>query len=683
VSEHLVDAVERIAARCWQGTHWRRVPKGFINIKEPLKRSHLEKHINGGPAVGLAPIVPGTSETPVLVFDLDSHRGEATWEEVRDTADGIMRRLRGRDMNPFAVRSSGGKGIHIYVLFSQACDAYSAREFAREVLGDCGLSEGTKGGVKAGHVEIFPKQAEVPEDGFGNMFALPFSGESVPLDPQTLEIVSFESVEASDWPESPPVPKLERPERPQQHIGQLSTDLDELRSQLQAIPNEGDASLDYDLWRNVIFGIHHATQGSDEGLALAHEFSQRSAKYDPDVLEERVWPYVKSERGGKVITARTITAMARENGWRDDVLCDFDVITDDELSPRQETEGVASEAPNAITLDSPASAGNRFRVLSEEEFTARPAPEWIIKNVLPQAGLVLLIGASGSGKSFIALDMAGSIARGEPWRDRKVRGGRAVVIAAEGAGGFRNRLVAYDQYHEIERTGIGVIPDTPNFLHKNDVRDVVLALKDFGPVDVIIVDTLAQVTAGGNENSGEDMGTALANCKALHQATGATVMVVHHVGKDETKGARGWSGIKAAADAELVVTRDGDDRSLEITKMKDGQDGTAFPFKLTTVAIGTDADGDVITSCVVQHLDQAPAKKREPKGPRAKHLWRVLNELMDLGGEGVTVDNLISAAIERSEGDIPARPSFTYRQSLTGLVGKGFAAIEGGVVRIA
>ena len=82
------------------------------------------------------------------------------------------------------------------------------------------------------------------------------------------------------WPMSSPVAIV--PPAPKAERAAISSDLNTLRDALNAIPNDTDP-LDYDNWRNVLFAIHHATNGSDEGLALAHEFSARSGKYDAEL----------------------------------------------------------------------------------------------------------------------------------------------------------------------------------------------------------------------------------------------------------------------------------------------------------------------------------------------------------------------------------------------------------------
>jgi len=119
----------------------------------------------------------------------------------------------------------------------------------------------------------------------------------------------------------------------------------------------------------------------------------------------------------------------------------------------------------------------------------------------------------------------------------------------------------------------------------------------------VVIDTLARATTGGNENSGEDMGIALASCKAIHDATGALVCLIHHSGKDPTRGMRGWSGLLGAVDAELEIThnKDGSTRTVWVKKMRDGEDHfKLFDFELEPVPLGYDEDADEISSEVVK-----------------------------------------------------------------------------------
>lgn len=157
------------------------------------------------------------------------------------------------------------------------------------------------------------------------------------------------------------------------------------------------------------------------------------------------------------------------------------------------------------------------------------------------------------------------------------------------------------------------------------------------PVDVIVIDTMSAVTPGSNENSGEDVGAFLKHLKELHRETGAVCVLLHHSGKDATKGARGWSGLRAAADAEIEVTRNGDYRSATVTKMKDGGDGENWPFKLQIVRLGFDPDGEEESSCVIEHTEErAPdaGNKQKPQGANQIVLYKTLQTLA-AGGNAV------------------------------------------------
>jgi hypothetical protein len=348
-------------------------------------------------------------------------------------------------------------------------------------------------------------------------------------------------------------------------------------------------------------------------------------------LDGKTWPGIRSDHENP-ITAGTIYAMARSYGWQDPtIIDDFDVIP-------------------------VAAPPSRYRVLSAEEFLARPPMGWIIKGVLPRAEFALLFGASGSGKTFIAIDLAGAIARGTEWRGRRVKRGRVVYIAAEGEGGFRNRLKAYGIHHRLDmrKLPIGTIPAAPNFLQKTDVIEVSNAILAYGGADVVFVDTLAQVTPGANENSGEDMGLALANCKSIHKATGALVVLVHHSGKDASKGARGWSGLKNNADAEIEIVRSPLGRLIHLSKQKDGVDGVVYGFELEPILIGRDEDGDDITSCIVRETTAptgGPGGIKRRLGPWEKLVVEVVNEMAIAQTGGIGFESVVSEVARR--GPIP------------------------------
>lgn len=118
------------------------------------------------------------------------------------------------------------------------------------------------------------------------------------------------------------------------------------------------------------------------------------------------------------------------------------------------------------------------------------------------------------------------------------------------------------------------------------------------PLALVIFDTLSRSIPGGDENKSEDMTRVIEAADAIRDELGAATAIVHHTGKDTQRGARGHSSLFGAADTVISVI----DKVATVEKSRDGLQGDQFPFALDVVELGTDADGDAVTTCVVRHL---------------------------------------------------------------------------------
>lgn len=364
-------------------------------------------------------------------------------------------------------------------------------------------------------------------------------------------------------------------------------------------------------WIRVALALSHEYDHSEDAFQLWNDWSSYGASYPGEEALRYQWDSLENRTGFRPVTMATVKMLAKQSAPVDS----------------EKLAAVAEEARQVENFD------GKFRVLRQSEIPTLTTAQWLIKGVLPRSrDPIILFGASGAGKSFVALDQALAIARGVEWRGCRVTQGRVLYIAAEGGAGIAKRVQAYCDHHGIRREGVplDVILAAPNLLEQEDVTEVVKSIASFGPYDLVIVDTLAQVTPGANENAGEDMGPVLSNIKAIQNATGATVEVVHHAGKDLSRGSRGWSGLKAAAEAQIEVVRDDDtgQRYTRIEKMKDGEDGARYGFKLEIVQIGVDEDGDAVTSCVVVPVDFVPQTKDTTKG--LKRRGRIENHVLDV-----------------------------------------------------
>lgn len=243
----------------------------------------------------------------------------------------------------------------------------------------------------------------------------------------------------------------------------------------------------------------------------------------------------------------------------------------------------------------------RFRLMTAGDLLRLPPVQWIVKGVLPRDGLAVLYGPSGSGKSFLVLDLLACVVDGREWFGRKVRPVPVTYCALEGEAGLAQRMQAYQRRHGATAgAGMRFLTTAFDLLVAEDVESLAAAIGSAGVGGgVVVLDTLNRAAPGADENSSQDMGLIIAACKRLQGLVGGLVALVHHTGKDAAKGLRGHSSLFAALDAAVEVTRSEDRREWKVAKSKDGRDGDAEPFMLEQVELGQDGDGEPLSSCVV------------------------------------------------------------------------------------
>ena len=172
-----VAALMPLVERMHRGHCWIKGAEGPRRINEALDDFKIAEHVAGRKAYGACPIAPGESTCRVALLDFDSHKGETPFDEMMRVAGDVAFALEQEGHTPIMWRSSGGNGIHLYLWWDEPQDAYSVRVMLAEVLAVLGYASGTAG-VAAKQIEIFPKQDEVPADGYGSMFLLAGAGKS-------------------------------------------------------------------------------------------------------------------------------------------------------------------------------------------------------------------------------------------------------------------------------------------------------------------------------------------------------------------------------------------------------------------------------------------------------------------------------------------------------------------------
>ncbi len=282
----------------------------------------------------------------------------------------------------------------------------------------------------------------------------------------------------------------------------------------------------------------------------------------------------------------------------------------------------------------------RYSLTHHSKITFDPVAFDFVEGVLTVGGLSVVYAAPGAGKSFFVLDLAACVASERPWREREVDGGPVVYFCLEGVKGFMNRILLLRGSGKLpNHAPFHLVSTGLDFFREEDIAGFIEAIAStLGEVKprLIVIDTLARSMPGGNENAGEDMGKAIDGAGALQTAFGSHVCLVHHSGKDTTRGTRGHSSLKGAVDTEIELTKDDAAKIItaEVTKQKDLEQGQRFPFRLVPSIVGMNERGKEVTSCHVEHLNQSEASVKSQRGRKSKYSSARLLELLPVESVG-------------------------------------------------
>ncbi len=275
---------------------------------------------------------------------------------------------------------------------------------------------------------------------------------------------------------------------------------------------------------------------------------------------------------------------------------------------------------------------------------------YLVKDLIPREGLVVVWGPPKCGKSFWTFDLVMHLALGWEYRGRKVKQGAVVYVACEGQQGFRARIEAFRQRHLSEYTGdvpFYLVPASLDLIAEHE--DLVAAIRaELGSTvpAAVTLDTLNR-SIQGDENSSEDMTAYIRAASAIQAAFGCVVIVIHHCGI-EGKRPRGHTSLTGACDTQIAVKRDVSGAIIaKLEWAKDGPEGDEIFSRLERVEVGTDEDGETITSCVVVEAEPA---KTDTTRKLTKNQATMLGLLDDFGPAGATIEDWNAAAREEGLG---------------------------------
>lgn len=279
-----------------------------------------------------------------------------------------------------------------------------------------------------------------------------------------------------------------------------------------------------------------------------------------------------------------------------------------------EATGVVSPILRNVSLH-PAKEARRLEYVLANDVGQFTAIDELVEGVLTAGAGSVVYGDSNSGKTFFVIDLCCAVARGTKWMGRHTEPGMVIYLASEAPASIRMRLLAYQQHHAVSIDNLAIV-QSPINLHDTDAdTDALIDLigeleATHGKKAVLIVgDTLARLSAGANENSGQDMGLVISRFDRIREECKVHFCLVHHSGKNAANGMRGWSGIRGAIDTEIEVTVGPSGHCAEITKQRDlGTKGQRLGFRLDVVHLGRTKWGSAVASCIVLPSEAQPRK---------------------------------------------------------------------------
>ena len=304
-------------------------------------------------------------------------------------------------------------------------------------------------------------------------------------------------------------------------------------------------------------------------------------------------------------------------------------------------KGYERETP----ADDPGKTARIFTMVGDLIANAKP-PQWLIRDQLELDALALLWGQPKTGKSFIAIDWACSVATGTPCFGSPTRVAPVFYICGEGHNGLSRRFLAWslERGVSLDNAPIAVSNRALPLTHPGSftaVSNAVAELREITGMDpgLIVVDTLAR-NFGANENDTEAMSLFITHMDGLRAPFKATALIVHHSGKDESRGPRGNLALFGAVDASYKVARDVNGAvNLYPEVIKDGSLPPPQNFNLIPRPLPIETpDGSTVTSCTLSLIGpgyEPPKTGQTGKGKNQTKALRLLQELYDLQRERV------------------------------------------------
>ncbi len=676
------------------------LPRGPYAHRSDLSDQDIQAHLDGTRLLGFY-LVDKDGDADKGIFDVDVPKDRlddsAAWKEASEKVRAITTVL-SKHRIEFYVLPSRQRGWHIYIHANAPVPASLIRQFLRAIVKQ----------AQVVNVEIFPKQdTRGGNDGLGNFVFGPLQGKAAAqgrtvivdhengLDPvpDSWEVLAGIKGNSLETFSAVLATIGEEKKGASSSTTSLPPHHDKLPLELLDVVFERCAEFD-GMRRNAIEGgrllpesdpgehlarirmanLYRAFQGGGE-RAVREVFSHLE-DFNPRETEK----HFASLRGAPPPCAE---------------LCPIDwceaILSLGKSSPvafayeKRRAEG---------KVESPATAEGKKapRPLFESlaALLANPLrPRWLIKGLIETPATGVIFGASGAGKSFVAVDLAGSCAAGVEWAGREVASpGPVYYIAGEGRGPLLRRFQAWQLNRKVTIPADGLFISSSRIeLNDRGAAGVKGEIEQRGKEtgtspSLVLIDTMARaLPSGSDENSAKDVGDFINTIDQIRDQFNCVVLIIHHSGHMEDKRARGSSALRAAMDVELCITKREGARIAEWTKLKDlPEEPRPQEFVLERVLVSAEADGELISSAVVSWQGQA-ARRTAIALTRAENLG--LNTLtitiVKEGSSSTSLEAWREEFYSRHWGDSDAAKQKAFRRVRESLAGKNLIVVRDGL----
>ena len=373
----------------------------------------------------------------------------------------------------------------------------------------------------------------------------------------------------------------------------------------------------------------------------------------PDQLDENGgwYPWTSNEISHKIDSALSTEYQGIEGDKLDptfraeekvhQIVKPLDPISIGEVAVQYDDPMEFGEAPEPAPK-----AVRRRRAYTINELVALPTPEWQVKGMFSENSFVVLWGAAGQGKTFLALDWGLSISAGRNWLDRTIKSGAVLYIAAEGKAGIRKRCQRWLEYHQVpEPNRFWIVPDAFALIEKSELDELCEIIDGLNQAPaMVIIDTLNR-NIGGSESSEDDMGAFIAAADRLRSQYGSTVLVVHHTGWNNER-ERGHSSLRGAADTMISVAKLGDHLTdgIEVSCVKQKEFDEFDSIVINCKKVGEGDDSSVVLTEIVDKREHHRKLEQEREDARLSEVLKFLSDNED----DLTTSQQLSERVGRS-----------------------------------